>query len=302
MRARQRFSQVFVFVAAIFILGCGSSRLTTRQANEELQPRAPLPEREQAQLPENLFIRIENVADEGGSYKNYATLRINGREIAPDEAVSNFTSDYDFALRLQYGIYEIEGEYHVVGFWKEVSYPIRTDEPVKIMPGKKALLTAHIEKDWHGFPIEKSMRFALRYEDLPTGAAVGVLREAVAPVSVSFSPARSVVSKEPVLFQEQFTKPAPIAGEPPEESVLKNPQSILLQINTTPSNAEVIVDDRFCGNTPLRVTVTRGERHVVQVSRQGFVEVLRIIEPQELTHGNTAQLVFKLEAVAEEKK
>lgn len=287
-------------VAAMLLWGCGSSRLTTRQANEVLQPRAPLPERDQAQMPENLLIRIENVADGSGSYKNYATLRINGRGIAPDEAVSNFTADYDYALRLPYGMYEVEGEYHVVGFWKEVSYPIRVDEPVKIIPGKKAVLTAHIEKDWKGFPVEDALRFQLRYDNLPE-------RQAEAPpaplpaAGVPVAPARPMVSKEPVLFEEKFVRPAPEETEPPVAETVRTPESITLQINTTPSNAEVIVDDRFCGHTPLRVTVTRGERHVVQVSRQGFVEVLRIVEPQELGDGNRLQLVFKLEAVVAEK-
>jgi len=294
MKAIQRCSAAVVMIAAIFIVGCGS-RLTTRQAGEELQPLAALPEREQAQLPENLFIRIENVADDAGSYKNYATLRINGREIKPDEAISNFTSDYDYALRLPYGIYEIEGEYHVVGFWKEVSYPIRSDEPVKIVPGKKTVVTARIRKDGRGFPAEKQQRFTLRYDDLPSGALAAAA--AANAVTVVPAPVPSLAVKEPVGFQEVLTKPAAIEERPADESFSRLPENVIIQINTMPSNAEVIVDDRFCGNTPLRVTVTRDERHVVQVSRPGHAEVLRIIEPHEL-RDKVVQLVLKLEAVA----
>jgi hypothetical protein len=300
MQAIQRFSRGCLVIAAILVVGCGSGRLTTRQAGEELQPLAALPEREQAQLPHNLLIRIENVADDAGSYKNYATLRINGREIAPDQSVSNFTSRYDYALRLPYGIYEIEGEYHVVGFWKEVGYPIRTDEPVKVMPGKKTVVTARIQKNWNGTPVEKKLHFALRYEELPGSVPTSSFNaNEVLPVTPS---AQFLVDKKPVTPPVAVASPAPVEERIFEKPLPRNRQTVLLQINTTPSNAEVIVDDRFCGNSPLRITVTRGERHVVQVSRPGHDDLLRIIEPHELGEDAVVQMVFKLEKRSEEAK
>jgi len=295
MQAIQRVSGFILLIAAMIVVGCGSGRLTTRQAGAELQPRAALPEREQAQLPENLVIRIENVADDGGSYKNYATLRINGREIVPDKSISNFTSNYDFALRLPYGVYEIEGDYHVVGFWKEASYPIRSDEPVKVVPGKKTLVTAKIEKDWRGFPSKKPLQFTLRYDDLKSEAIASVSE---VRTSTRVEAAPPVESKAPVAVRQPLMPAESDQPQLPEAAKLASRRQVILQINTTPSNAEVIVDDRFCGNTPLRVTVSRDERHVVQVSRPGHADLLRVIDPQEVGEEKVVQLIFKLESTS----
>jgi hypothetical protein len=296
MQAIQRASSFILLIAAMIVVGCGSGRLTTRQAGAELQPQAALPEREQAQLPENLLIRIENVADDGGSYKNYATLRINGREIVPDKSISNFTSDYDFALRLPYGVYEIEGEYHVVGFWKEATYPIRADEPVKVIPGKKTLVSAKIEKDWRGFPSRKPLQFTLRYDDLRSEAIASISElKTSTTVETAVAPRES---SEPVAVR-QALRPAELdRPQLPEAAKPASRRQVVLQINTTPSNAEVIVDDRFCGNTPLRVTVSRDERHVVQVSRPGHADLLRVIDPQEVGEEKIVQLIFKLESTS----
>jgi len=296
MQAIQRFSQVSLLIAAILVWGCGGSRLTTRQAGEKLKPIAVLPEREQAQMPENLIIRIENVADNAGSYKNYATLRINGREITPDKTISNFTANYDYALRLPYGVYEIEGEYHVVGFWKEASYPIRVDEQVKVMPGTVTRVTAHINKDYRGFPSEKKLYFALRYEDLSSEMRTEADAIKAAPVVV-VSP-QPIARAEAIGFQEVMARPAPIEEHRSVDVLPVHSDKIVLQINTAPSNAEVIVDDRFCGNTPLRITVSRNERHVVQVSKAGHGDLLRIIEPQELSQEKVVQLIFKMDKQA----
>lgn len=296
MQAIQRFSQFSLLIAAILVLGCGSSRLTTRQAGEKLKPIAALPEREQAQAPENLIIRIENVADDAGSYKNYATLRINGREIAPDKTISNMTANYDYALRLPYGVYEVEGEYHVVGFWKEASYPIRVDEQVKVMPGVITRVTAHINKDYRGFPSEKKLYFVLRYENLLSETQTETDEIKSAPIVV-VSP-ESIARKEAIGFQEVTARPAPIEERGAVDELPLNSDKIVLQINTAPSNAEVIVDDRFCGNTPLRITVSRNERHVVQVSKAGHGDLLRIIEPQELGQEKVVQLIFKMDKQA----
>jgi len=295
MQAIQRLSQVSLLIAAILVWGCGSSRLTTRQAGEQLKPIAALPEREQAQMQKNLIIRIENVADNAGSYKNYATLRINGREITPDKAISNMTANYDYALRVPYGVYEIEGDYHVVGFWKEASYPIRVDEPVKVMPGKVTMVTTYINKDTQGFPAQKNLYFILRYKDAVEEARTPAVEAKTAPAIAPREP--EITKREAIGFQEVLRQPAPVDDRSAGELLPVNSDKIILQINTTPSNAEVIVDDRFCGNAPLRIAVSRNERHVVQVSRAGFDDLLRIVEPQELGSEKVVQLVFKMDRV-----
>src|SRR5262245_22008018 len=74
--ARRHFLvRLAILALAVSFAACGSSRLTTDRAAKELKPKEQLPERELRNLPNNLIIRIDNVADDGQSYKNYFVLR-----------------------------------------------------------------------------------------------------------------------------------------------------------------------------------------------------------------------------------
>jgi len=54
--------------------------------------------------------------------------------------------------------------------------------------------------------------------------------------------------------------------------------TIALQINTIPLHCEVIVDDKYVGQSPLRVHVDRFSNHVIQISRAGYVEKMKWLD------------------------
>ncbi len=277
-----------LILGTLILAACGSSRLSTRTASEKLKPVAPLPERERLEMPVNLYIRIDNVADAGSSYRNYVKLFINGKEIAPDVPENNLQSTYEYSLRLQPGIYKVKAEYHVVGFWKERVYPILTDEPVKVLPRQRTELRAALEKEIGGFPRQKETLFSIRY--LPLTGAQSFSQEL--PPEPPSRP--QVVSKEPVAPGLRVSPP-PHPTPPSSGHQELAGEKIQLQINTVPIGADVFVDDRFVGQAPVRITVTRGEQHVVQVSRRGFQDYLKILNARDLQGRDSFQLVVRLE-------
>jgi hypothetical protein len=291
-------------------MACGAGRLTTERAYSELKPKEQLPEREQRQLPENVLIKIENVADAGRSYRNYVVLFINGREIAPIEKLSNFTSKYTYPLRLQPGVYEVRAEYHVVGFWREQVFDIVPDEPVKVLPGQRTVLVARLDKDHRGRPRQKPVSFQLRFESLNDVAepSTSVRRESRAPVAAPL--VEEVSDKEVIVLtprqggvivqpERPAPKPQPVP-ELPEQAPLPSRGTLTLQINTSPSGADVIIDDRYLGQSPLKVTVTADQNHVVQISRAGHQEVVKVIDAKELRGQNLLQYLIKLEPVPQQ--
>ncbi len=94
--------------------------------------------------------------------------------------------------------------------------------------------------------------------------------------------AAPIVEPVPVAVSHVETA-APVAGK------------IALQINTTPANADVIVDDRFVGQSPLITHVERGLSHVIQISKKGYLEKIKLIDRNELGQQQTYFLVEKLE-------
>jgi hypothetical protein len=302
-----------LFLAAGFA-ACGGGMLTTDRAYRELKPKEQLPERELRQLPENLLVKIENVADAGKSYHNYVVLYINGREVAPIEKLTNMTSTYTYPLRLQHGVYEVRAEYHSVGYWREQTFDIKTDEAVKIVPGQRTLLTCRLDKDHKGRPVQKNLQFRMQYETLaeasePVSAARIAAPTPAPSVAERAEPSITVVRPAPLIEEvtprppEQPTiviqpqpsldrvRPAP----DPSDLPLRLDQTLTLQINTTPSGADIIIDDRYVGQSPLKVAVTANQNHVVQISRTGHLEVMKVIDAKELRGQTQLQLLVKLE-------
>jgi hypothetical protein len=222
-------------------------------------------------------------------------------------------------LRLQHGVYEVRAEYHAVGYWREQTFDIKTDEAVKIVPGQRTILTCRLDKDYKGRPVQKNVQFRMQYE---------TLAEASEPVSVARiaapSPAPSVVERveppvtvvRPAPLVEEVTPRAPeprtivIQPAPSVERVQPVPeprdlpllpdQTLMLQINTTPSGADIIIDDRYVGQSPLKVAVTANQNHVVQISRPGHQEIMKVIDAKELRGQNMLQLLVKLEPVVQQ--
>jgi len=274
------------FIAAFVFAGCSSSRLTRQNAGQVLKPVATLPEREASQLPVNLLIRIENVADAASSYRNYVVLKINGKEVAPDEPENNMKANYKYSLSLQPGVYNVEAKYHVVGFWKERVYKIETDEPVKILPGKRTVLSIRLDKDNQGFPLTKANMFTLRYQDLNAGALVGSAPIANNPGFNSSDQIKNQPAEPAVIERNDARPPVNPNGDFPRTK---------LQINTVPVGADIYVDDRFVGQSPVRLMVNGAEGHIIQVAKKGFSEYLRVLNPEDLREKREMQIIVRLE-------
>jgi hypothetical protein len=296
------------------LAACASGKLSTDRAYRELKPKEQLPERELRELPENLLVKIENVADAGKSYRNYVVLYVNGREVAPVEKLTNMSSTYSYPLRLQHGVYEIKAEYHSVGYWREQTFDIKTDEPVKIVPGQRTVLICRLDKDYKGRPIQKNVQFRMTYEAMAEAsesasvARVAPKIAARAPlISERAEPRVTVTAPQPLIEEvSPATKTIIVEPEPRAARVQPAPEPpdetrgmLTLQINTTPSGADVIIDDRYVGQSPLKVAVTSNQNHVVQISRAGHVEVMKVIDAKELRGQSMVQLLVKMEAVAE---
>jgi hypothetical protein len=303
----------------IGLMACGASgQLTTDRAYRELKPKEQLPERELRELPENLLVKIENVADAGKSYRNYVVLYVNGREVAPVEQMSNFLSKYTYPMHLQHGIYEVRAEYHVVGYWREQTFDIKTDEPVKVVPGQRTVLTCRLDKDYKGRPVNKQVRFHMQYEDIAEPQASTAPAKVAAPVESRVIKPAPIIEATPLIEEVgdrereearreaiqvdrerlrralRWRQPDPEPSAPPPVPG----QTLTLQINTTPSGAEVTVDDRYLGQSPLKVTVTADQNHVVQISRAGYQEVVKLIDAKDLRGQTMLQLLMKLEPTA----
>ena len=278
--------------ASVLFAACSSSRLTTQKASQKLRPIAPLPEREQAQMPVNLHIKIDNVADAGSSYRNFVTLYINGKEIAPDAPEHNLQSSYEYSLRLQPGIYEVKAEYHVVGFWKEHVYAIVTDEPVKVLPNQRTELFIRLQKDASGFPTKKKNVFSLRY--VPLSVSAPQMTQAPAPVPQPEE--RGLTNKNPILAPKhhghKHAHPSSHSDLP-----IMDTDVVILQIHSVPVGADVFVDDRFVGQTPVRTAVSRRESHVIQISQKGFRDYLKILEPEEFRNRDYQKIIIKLNRI-----
>lgn len=288
----------------------GSGKLTTDRAYSELKPKEQLPERELRELPENLLVKIENVADAGKSYRNYVVLYVNGREVTPVEKLTNMSSTYTYPLRLQHGVYEIKAEYHSVGYWREQTFDIKTDEPVKIVPGQRTVLICRLDKDYKGRPIQKNVQFRMKYEAMAEASeSASVARIApriAAPIIIERAVPRVTVTAPEPLIEEVTPQTKTIIVEPEPRAARVQPAPeppdetrgmLTLQINTTPSGADVIIDDRYVGQSPLKVAVTSNQNHVVQISRTGHVEVMKVLDAKELRGQSMVQLLVKLEAV-----
>lgn len=298
---------------AVGLAACGAGgKLTTERAYSELKPKEQLPERELRELPENLLVKIENVADAGKSCRNYVVLHVNGREVAPIEKLTNMSSTYSYPLRLQHGIYEIKAEYHNVGYWREQTFEIKTDEPVKIVPGQRTVLTFRLDKDYKGRPLQKNAQFRMRYEPMAEGGEIAsvarVAPKIAAPAPMIIERAEPKVAPQPLIEEvAPSTKtiiiepePRPVRVQPVPEAVEETRSGMLtLQINTTPSGADVIIDDRYVGQSPLKVAVTANQNHVVQISRPGHVEIMKVLDAKELRGQSQVQLLVKMEPVLE---
>lgn len=267
-----------ILIISGLMAACGGGKMSTRTASQKLKPVDPLPVREQLQMPVNMTVKIANVANATSSYGNYVELFINGKVIAPENQENNLKSSYQYDLRLQPGMYDVEAKYHVVGFWKERVFDIRTDEPVKVLPGERTELTINLEKDSRGFLQKNKNQFTIRYAKTDE------------PV---FTELQRVEQPKPEIVEiHPQTQDAPVVIE---KTPVVQGEGVTLQINTMPVGADIYVDDRFVGQSPVRVVVAHNEGHVVQISRKGYQEHLKVLDAGDLSGRNDLQIIVRLE-------
>jgi len=112
------------------------------------------------------------------------------------------------------------------------------------------------------------------------------------------SPPRvETVDVAPIPSQPQLV-PVPPASEPinqPRESAPVRSDQIALQINTVPTRAEVIVDDKHAGQSPLIIHVDRWSDHVVQISKEGYADKVKFLDHHQFGQEKKYFLIEKLE-------
>lgn len=166
MKRHNKIFAIIIIASFLIVWGCaGPQRIKKGEAFLRIKPFAPLPEAVTKKQPSNLYIRIENVADQRTSYKNRLDLLVNNFLIEPEQEITNITSDYTYRLSLQPGIYKIKALYYASTGWEEKSFKIiPRDEQVMIFSDKKAVLKVTLRKDSWGAPVDKVTYFDVSYE------------------------------------------------------------------------------------------------------------------------------------------
>jgi hypothetical protein len=176
-------------VLAVFILlnGCASSKITVDEAYKSLKPvkQLELPE----QVENNLVIVLENIADEGSSYKNRIDLFINDKKVQPNWSVSNVEKTYTFKLKVKPGYYKVRADYYAYIGWGEDKFPIETKDLVRVTHDARTIVKCKIAKEPNGEPVNKKMYFKMESTPFKISQA-----ESIQPVS-SQKPKRSHVKR-----------------------------------------------------------------------------------------------------------
>lgn len=258
-----------------------------------------------------LTVQIDNVTDDQSSRRSSVEFFIDGKKISPSVARKQGRRDYVFEIALAPGIYKVKAVYRAKSFWKEKSFDLMThDGHVRVYPAHRTFLTIALDKNSDGTLRDKKNYFTEMTRPLAPAVAPETQQYA-SPNDAAPTPATSLTSSlaQPAPAVEHMpptaassaapaTRPV-ITIAPPTEIIQPNPPragKIALQINTSPSSADVIVDDRYLGQSPLTTYVERSRSHVIQISKAGYIEIMRIIDARVLGDENTYLMIEKLEA------
>lgn len=280
-----------------------------------------------------LTVLIDNVTDDQSSRRSSVELFIDGKKISPSVARKPGRRDYIFEIALAPGIYKVKAVYRAKSFWKEKSFDLMThDGHVRVYPAHRTFLTIALDKNSDGTLRDKknyftemtrplgtavareTQQYASPNEAAPTPAtsltpslaqpATAVERmpptaaSSAAPATrpvITITPAASV----PAMPRENFPAVGAQPAAPSTDAAHPIPPragKIALQINTSPSSADIIVDDRYLGQSPLTTYVERSRSHVIQISKAGYIEIMKIIDARVLDDENTYLMIEKLEA------
>jgi len=233
---------ISLLTVILLSMGCAAKRIAVDEAYSTLRPlkQLELPD----QVIDNLVISIDNVADQGTSYKNSIEVFVNDININPNWDVANTESNYTYKLRVKPGYYKVKAVYHAYVGWGEDEFEVITqDELVKVTHDNRTLVAVSLVKKANGELLEKKSYFTIHSEPLaPTTAA-------------------------------QPTSPAPVTPVAPAVD-----NTIILQVNVIPENAKVIVDDNTVGYAPLKVAIDRNSDHVVQFSADGYQTAIKFLD------------------------
>ncbi|MBN1464186.1 PEGA domain-containing protein [candidate division KSB1 bacterium] len=244
-----------LLVLAALWLGC-KGQVTVDEAYNAIRPVKQLELPDQVE--ENVVIIIENVADPGSSYKNRLDLYINDHKISPDWLVSNVQNDYIYRLRMRPGYYDLKAYYYAYVGWGEDKYEIKSEELVRVQHDKKTVVRAEIVKRPNGEPVNKTMYFTAKLED----------------------------------FAEKTTEHQRQSESPGEQRVS---DTVMLQINTVPEHAQIIIDDKVVGQSPLRYEVSRSEDHILQISAAGYRTKTKFVDHAKVGSRDIYHVVQELE-------
>jgi hypothetical protein len=303
--------------ATLLSVACASRAVKPQQSYDKLQPIAVLP---QTSKEPTLIVQINNVTDEAKSRKNTVELFINDQEIQPSGGKGSSDHNYVYELTLASGVYRIKALYHATSAWKEQLFEIAThDGRVRVYPDYRTQLTATLDKKPDGTLKQKKNFFSETPQSLRPTTTPAVLKPAAPPAEARASaaslPGRNqeqnnqataqtpTGTTSPDLHQRQSLSGAPKASIVPLAREAEGGQTgpegsgkIAIQINTTPSHAEVIVDDKYLGQSPLVTYVDRGQNHVIQLSKEGYAGIIKLIDHRELEGQKVYFLIEKFEA------
>ncbi|MBN1559178.1 PEGA domain-containing protein [candidate division KSB1 bacterium] len=248
-------SGALLLLAAWLLVGC-KGQVTVDEAYNAIRPvkQLELPE----QVEENVIIIIDNVADEGSSYKNRLDLYINDHKINPDWLVSNVQNEYTYRLRMRPGYYDLKAYYYAYVGWGEDKYEIKSEELMRVQHDKKTVVRAEIVKRPNGEPVNRTMYFTARLEDFSA----------------------------PTTARQRRDEPQKL----PQIS-----EVVTLQINTVPEHAQIIVDDKVVGQSPLRYDVSRNEDHIIQISAAGYRTKTKFVDHAKIGNRDVYHVVQELE-------
>jgi len=118
-----------------------------------------------------------------------------------------------------------------------------------------------------------------------------------------FSESYDLIVKDTMTEVADFSLSAIESVQPPpsspEESVDVASQKVPIVIASIPSGADVMVDELFVGQTPLRLSVSSRVAHSIQLSAAGFEEMVKLIDPSTLNDGSVHHLLYRLKAIDE---
>lgn len=259
-----RFLLSSLIIASFVLLnGCASSKITIDEAYKILKPvkQLELPE----QVDNNLVIVLENVADEGSSYKNRIDLFINDKKVQPDWAVSNVEKTYTFKLKVKPGYYKVRADYYAYVGWGEDKFPIEIDDLVRVTHDARTIVKCNIAKEPNGEPVNKKMYFKIESKPFDFQQTKTI---------------QSTISAKPNRPQVKRLRKRPIPVEEPQPPVKIRPKknSVVLQINTIPEKTKIILDDKLVGQSPLRIVADRTTDHVLKLAASGYKTSIKYLD------------------------